>query len=49
MDCIDATNNAIAADILVRASLAPEHEVIAQVIDNGIGLEDTEKDIRRLF
>jgi signal transduction histidine kinase len=28
---------------LLRAFVAQEHEVIVQVIDNGMGLEDTEK------
>lgn len=44
MNAIEATaGNAIAVEILLTAFLATEHEVIVQVIDNGIGLEDTEK------
>jgi PAS domain S-box-containing protein len=33
----------IAAELLLRAFVTQEHEVIVQVIDNGTGLEDTEK------
>jgi signal transduction histidine kinase len=43
-NAIEATDGtANAARILFRALVAQEHEVIVQVIDNGTGLEDTEK------
>jgi PAS domain S-box-containing protein len=43
-NAIEATDgNADTARILFRAFVAPDHEVIVQVIDNGTGLEDTEK------
>jgi len=43
-NAIEATEeNANTAKILLRTFVAPEHEVIVQVIDNGTGLEDTEK------
>jgi hypothetical protein len=43
-NAIEATDgSANTAKILLRAFVTPEHEVIVQVIDNGRGLEDTEK------
>ena len=43
-NAIEATgNNASTAQILLRAFVRQEDEVIVQVIDNGIGLEDSEK------
>ncbi len=43
-NAIDATEvSANTAKILLRAFVAEEHEIIVQVIDNGTGLEDTEK------
>jgi signal transduction histidine kinase len=48
-NAIDATDgSANTARILLKAFVTPEHEVVVQVIDNGTGLEDTEKDIRCL-
>jgi PAS domain S-box-containing protein len=44
LNAIEATDgNANTARILLRAFVTQEHEVIVQVIDNGTGLEDTEK------
>jgi len=43
-NAIEATEGtAIAAELLLRAFVTPEHEVIVQVTDNGTGLKDTEK------
>jgi PAS domain S-box-containing protein len=43
-NAIEATDgSANTATILLRAFVTQEHEVIVQVIDNGTGLEDTEK------
>jgi len=43
-NAIEATDgSANTAKILLRAFVTQEHEVIVQVIDNGTGLEDTEK------
>jgi PAS domain S-box-containing protein len=43
-NAIEATEgSANGAEILLRAFVMEEHEVIVQVIDNGTGLEDTEK------
>ena len=43
-NAIEATDgSANKARILLRAFVTEEHEVIVQVIDNGTGLEDTEK------
>jgi PAS domain S-box-containing protein len=43
-NAIEATGeNSHAAEILLRAFLAPQHEIIVQVVDHGTGLEDTEK------
>ncbi len=43
-NAIEATDrSANTATILLRALVTQEHEVIVQVIDNGTGLEDTEK------
>jgi nitrogen fixation/metabolism regulation signal transduction histidine kinase len=43
-NAIEATEeSAHAAKILLRTFTTQEHEVIAQVTDNGKGLEDTEK------
>ena len=43
-NAIEATDgNANTAKILLRAFVTQEHEVIVQVIDNGTGLEDTER------
>jgi PAS domain S-box-containing protein len=43
-NAIEATDgSANTAKILLRAFAAQEHEVIVQVIDNGTGLEDTER------
>ena len=43
-NAIEATEgSANTAKILLRAFVTQEHEVIVQVIDNGTGLEDTEK------
>jgi PAS domain S-box-containing protein len=43
-NAIEATDgNKNGARILLRAFVTQEHEVIVQVIDNGTGLEDTEK------
>jgi C4-dicarboxylate-specific signal transduction histidine kinase len=43
-NAIEASDgSADAAKILLRAFVTQEHEVIVQVIDNGTGLEDTEK------
>jgi PAS domain S-box-containing protein len=43
-NAIEATDgSANTARILLRAFVTQEHEVIVQVIDNGAGLEDTEK------
>jgi PAS domain S-box-containing protein len=43
-NAIEATDRgANTANILLRAFVTQEHEVIVQVIDNGTGLEDTEK------
>jgi PAS domain S-box-containing protein len=43
-NAIEATGgNTNGARILLRAFTAREHEVVVQVIDNGMGLEDTEK------
>jgi PAS domain S-box-containing protein len=43
-NAIEATvGSANAAEIRLRAFVMEEHEVIVQVIDNGTGLEDTEK------
>jgi PAS domain S-box-containing protein len=43
-NAIEATNgSANTAKILLRAFVTREHEVIVEVIDNGTGLEDTEK------
>ena len=43
-NAIEATDgSANTAKILLRAFITQEHEVIVQVIDNGTGLEDTEK------
>jgi PAS domain S-box-containing protein len=43
-NAIEATDgSANTTTILVRAFVTQEHEVIVQVIDNGTGLEDTEK------
>ena len=43
-NAIEATDgSANTARILLRAFVTQEHEVIVQVIDNGTGLEDTEK------
>jgi hypothetical protein len=38
-----STGSANTAKILLRAFVTPENEVIVQVIDNGTGLEDTQK------
>ena len=38
-----AEGSANGAEILLRAFVMEEHEVVVQVIDNGTGLEDTEK------
>jgi PAS domain S-box-containing protein len=44
LNAIEATDgSANTAKILLRAFVTQEHEVIVQVIDNGTGLEDTEK------
>jgi hypothetical protein len=43
-NAIEATDgSANTAKILLRAFVTEEHELIVQVIDNGIGLQDTEK------
>jgi PAS domain S-box-containing protein len=43
-NAIEATDRgANTANVLLRAFVTQEHEVIVQVIDNGTGLEDTEK------
>jgi PAS domain S-box-containing protein len=43
-NAIEATEgSANTAEILLRAFVTQEHEVIVRVIDNGTGLEDTEK------
>ena len=43
-NAIEATDgSANTARILLRAFVTQEHEVIVQIIDNGTGLEDTEK------
>jgi len=43
-NAIEATEgSANGAEILLRAFVMEEHEVVVQVIDNGTGLEDTEK------
>jgi PAS domain S-box-containing protein len=43
-NAIEATDgSANTAEILLRASVTQDHEVFVQVIDNGPGLEDTEK------
>jgi hypothetical protein len=43
-NAIEATEaSAITAKILLRTFVTQEHEVIVRVIDNGTGLEDTEK------
>ncbi|WP_165419836.1 PAS domain-containing protein [Edaphobacter modestus] len=43
-NAIEATDGSVnTAKILLRAFVTQEHEVIVQVIDNGTGLEDTEK------
>jgi PAS domain S-box-containing protein len=43
-NAIEATDgSADTAKILLRAFVTQEHEVIVQIIDNGTGLEDTEK------
>jgi signal transduction histidine kinase len=43
-NAIEATDgSANTAEILLRAFVTQAHEVIIQVIDNGTGLEDTEK------
>jgi hypothetical protein len=43
-NAIEASDgSANSAKILLKAFVAQEHEVIVQVIDNGTGLEDTEK------
>jgi len=43
-NAIEATDgSANTAKILLRAFVTEEHEVIVQIIDNGTGLEDTEK------
>jgi PAS domain S-box-containing protein len=43
-NAIEATDgSANTARILLKAFVTPEHEVVVQVIDNGTGLEDTEK------
>jgi signal transduction histidine kinase len=44
LNAIEATEgSANTTRILLRAFVTQEHEVIVQVIDNGTGLEDTEK------
>jgi PAS domain S-box-containing protein len=42
-NAIEATGSAKTARILLRAFVTQEHEVIIQVVDNGTGLNDTEK------
>src|SRR6202041_1132269 len=42
-NAIEATDGSATARILLKAFVTQEHEVIVQVIDNGTGLEDTEK------
>lgn len=43
-NAIEATEGtAVAPQILLRAFFTQEHEIIVQVVDNGTGLEDTEK------
>jgi signal transduction histidine kinase len=43
-NAIEATEgSANGAEILLRAFVIEKHEVIVQIIDNGTGLEDTEK------
>jgi signal transduction histidine kinase len=43
-NAIEATDgSANTARILLKASVTQEHEVVVQMIDNGTGLEDTEK------
>ena len=43
-NAIEATDgSANAARILLKAFVTQEHEVVVQVIDNGTGLQDTEK------
>ena len=43
-NAIEATVDSVhTAEVLLRAFRTPEHEVIVQVVDNGTGLEDTEK------
>ena len=44
LNAIEATErNTNTAKILLRAFIPQEHEVVVQVIDNGTGLDDTEK------
>jgi hypothetical protein len=43
-NAIEATDGSANTDrILLKAFVTPEQEVVVQVIDNGTGLEDTEK------